>query len=122
MKNWLIINKKFLIIFCIFLFIIIFFTIAALIPRRLIEYTPPGGDDLVHIYVFLILSLLLCFSKIIAAKYVFLNLFSYGFIIEILQFIVGRKFSYFDISYNLIGIGLGVGIYIFFKNNNSKKY
>ena len=113
MKYKFIINKNLIITLCIFFMIIILFTIVALIPRNLIKYTPPGGDDFVHIYIFSILSLLLCFSKIIEKKYIYLILISYGFIIEILQFIVGRNFSYFDISYNLIGIILGISFYFF---------
>ena len=111
MQNKLIKNKNLIIFFYIFFIIITLFTIAALIPRNSVEYTPPGGDDLVHIYIYLILSLLLCVSKIMQVKYVYLVLFSHGFIIEIFQFIVGRNFSYIDILHNFIGISLGTSIF-----------
>tara|TARA_B110000196_G_C20933579_1_gene561112 strand:+ start:80 stop:463 length:384 start_codon:yes stop_codon:yes gene_type:complete len=113
MKNKFIINKNLIITFCIFFMILTLFTIAALIPRSLIEYIPPGGDDFVHVYIFSILSLLLCFSKIIDKKYIYLILFFYGFLIEILQLIMSRNFSYLDISYNFIGISLGISFYFF---------
>lgn len=113
MKNKSIISKNLIITFCIFFMIIIFFTIAALIPRKFIEYTPPGGDNFAHIYIFSILSLLLCFSKIIDKKHIYLILFFYGFLIEILQLIMSRNFSYLDILYNFIGISLGICLYFF---------
>ena len=97
---------------CFFFLIIIFFTIVALIPRNTIAYVPYGGDNLVHIYIFSILSLLLCLSKFILTKYVYLVLFFYGFLIEILQFIVGRILCT-DILYNFIGIGLFVHLILF---------
>jgi len=122
MKNKFIITNNLIITFSIFFMIITLFTIAALIPRSLIEYSPPGGDDFMHIYIFSTLSLLLCFSKILDKKYIYLILFSYGFLIEILQLIVGRNFSYFDILINCIGIILGAGIYFCFnKIINLKK-
>ena len=107
--------KKSLITLSIFFLIIIFFTIVALIPRNTIDYVPYGGDNLVHIYIFSILSLLLCLSKFIVTKYVYLVLFFYGFLIEILQFIVGRVFSYSDILYNFIVIGIGIIFYLISK-------
>ena len=109
----LIITKKTIVTFFIFFIIMIIFTIATLIPRSSIEYIPPGGDDFAHIYVFSILSLLLCLSKIIQIKYIYIILFLYGFIIEIFQFKIGRNFSLLDTSYNFIGIILGVGFYFF---------
>ena len=66
-------------------------------------------------FIFLILSLLLCLSKFILTKYVYLVLFFYGFLIEILQFIVGRVFSYSDILYNFIVIGIGIIFYLISK-------
>jgi len=114
--------KKNLIVLCTFFVIIIFFTIAALIPRNTIEFVPYGGDDLAHIYIFLALSFLLCFSGIIYKRYIYLILFSYSLFIEILQFMldVGRSFSYLDILFNFIGIGLGIGFY--YINNKIIKY
>ena len=113
MKNKFIITNNLIITFSIFFMIITLFTIAALIPRSLIEYSPPGGDDFMHIYIFSTLSLLLCFSKILDKKYIYLILFSYGFLIEILQLIVGRTYSYLDMLHNFIGISLGIGFYLF---------
>ena len=107
--------KKNLITLCIFFLIIIFFTIAALIPRNTIDYVPYGGDNLVHIYIFLILSFLLCLTKLTLTKYIYLILFFYGFLIEILQFTVGRVFSYSDILYNFMGIGIGIIFYLIFR-------
>ena len=114
--------KKSLITLCFFFLIIIFFTIVALIPRNTIAYVPYGGDNLVHIYIFSILSLLLCLSKFILTKYVYLVLFFYGFLIEILQLKVGRTFSYLDILHNFIGISLGMGIYFFLNKIIFLKY
>tara|TARA_B110000971_G_scaffold32965_1_gene30527 strand:- start:118 stop:450 length:333 start_codon:yes stop_codon:yes gene_type:complete len=92
--------------------LIILFTIVTLIPKDIIGKDIPG-EDFAHIYMFFILSCFLCFSKIINAKYVYLILFSYGFLIEILQLKVGRNFSYLDILHNFIGIGLGMVFYFF---------
>ena len=111
-KNKLLMNKNLIIIFCFFLMIVILFTIVTLIPKDIIGKDIPG-EDFAHIYMFFILSCLLCFSKIINAKYVYLILFSYGFLIEILQLKVGRNFSYLDILHNFIGISLGMGFYFF---------
>ena len=114
--------KKNLITLCFFFLIVIFFTIAALIPRDMVKLTLYGGDDFAHIYIFLMLSFLLCFSELIYKRYIYLILFSYGLFIEILQFVVGvgRSFSYLDISYNFIGIGLGLISYFLF--SKIKKY
>ena len=73
-----IITKKTIVTFFIFFIIMIIFTIATLIPRSSIEYIPPGGDDFAHIYIFSILSLLLCLSKIIQIKYIYIILFLNG--------------------------------------------
>ena len=101
--------------------IVVLFTIATLIPKDIIG-NDILGEDFAHIYIFLILSYLLCFSKIILTKYVYLILFSYGFLIEILQLKVGRTFSYLDILHNFIGIGLGMGIYFFLNKIIFLKY
>ena len=112
MKNERPANKNLIIIFCFFFMIVILFTIATLIPKNTIGNDIPG-EDFAHIYVFLILSCILCFSKVTHVKYIYLILFSYGFLIEILQLKVGRNFSYLDILHNFIGIGLGMVFYFF---------
>ena len=121
MKNERPTNKNLIIIFCFFFMIVILFTIATLIPKDTIGNDIPG-EDFAHIYVFLILSCILCFSKVTHVKYIYLILFSYGFLIEVLQLIVGRTYSYLDMLHNFIGISLGIGFYfsvnkiIFLKN------
>jgi hypothetical protein len=110
-------NKN-LIIF--FFMILILFTITTMTPRTFINDLP--GMDFAHIYIFLILSYSLSFLKIIHVKYIYLILFSYGFLIEILQLKVGRDFSYLDILHNLIGISLGISFYFFDKKNVVLKY
>ena len=85
----------------------------------MVKLTLYGGDDFAHIYIFLMLSFLLCFSELIYKRYILSYSLSYGLFIEILQFIVGvgRSFSYLDISYNFIGIGLGLISYILLVEN-----
>ena len=112
MKNERPTNKNLIIIFCFFFMIVILFTIVTLMPKDTIGSDIPG-EDFAHIYVFLILSCILCFSKVTHVKYIYLILFSYGFLIEILQLIVGRTYSYLDMLHNFIGIGLGIGFYLF---------
>tara|TARA_Y100000389_G_scaffold197952_1_gene233556 strand:+ start:621 stop:947 length:327 start_codon:yes stop_codon:yes gene_type:complete len=92
--------------------IVILFTIATLVPKDTIGSDIPG-EDFAHIYVFIILSFILCFSKVTHLKYIYLILFSYGFLIEILQLSVGRTYSYLDVLHNFIGISLGIGFYLF---------
>ena len=105
-------NKNLIIIFCFFFMIIILFTIATLVPKDTIGSDIPG-EDFAHIYVFIILSFILCFSKVTHLKYIYLILFSYGFLIEILQLNMGRTYSYLDVLHNFIGISLGIGFYLF---------
>ncbi len=105
-------NKNLIIIFCFFFMIVILFTIATLVPKDTIGSDIPG-EDFAHIYVFIILSFILCFSKVTHLKYIYLILFSYGFLIEILQLSVGRTYSYLDVLHNFIGISLGIGFYLF---------
>jgi hypothetical protein len=129
MKNERPANKNLIIIFCFFFMIVILFTIVTLIPKdtiviflKIVTLIPKDtigndipGENFAHIYAFLILSCILCFSKVAHVKYIYLILFFYGFLIEILQLIVGRDFSYLDMLHNFIGISLGIGSYLFVK-------
>ena len=85
--------------------IVILFTIVTLMPKDTIGSDIPG-EDFAHIYVFLILSCILCFSKDTQVKYIYLILFSYGFLFEILQLIVCRIYSYLYMLHNFLHLVL----------------
>ena len=71
-----------------------------------------GGDNFGHIYLNSILTIITLF--IMSKKKFLLSLsiiFTLTTLIEFLQLFTTRSFSYYDLLYNIIGIGVGVIFY-----------
>jgi hypothetical protein len=97
----------------LFSLLFILYIIFMLFPRNLfIEVL--GGDNFGHIYLNSILTII---TLLIVSKKKFLLSLSIVFasttLIEFLQLFTTRSFSYYDLFYNVIGIGLGVIFYKF---------
>ena len=95
----------------LFSLLFILYIIFMLFPRNLfIEVL--GGDNFGHIYLNSILTTITLF---IMSKKKFLLSLSIVFVsttlIEFLQLFTTRSFSYYDLLYNIIGIGVGVIFY-----------
>ena len=97
----------------LFSLLFILYIIFMLFPRNLfIEVL--GGDNFGHIYLSSILTIITLF--IMSKKKFLLSLsivFASTTLIEFLQLFTTRSFSYYDLFYNVIGIGLGVIFYKF---------
>ena len=97
----------------LFLLLFILYIIFMLFPRNLfIEVL--GGDNFGHIYLNSILTII---TLLIMSKKKFtlslLIVFASTTLIEFLQLFTTRSFSYYDLFYNVIGIGVGVIFYKF---------
>ena len=96
----------------LFSLLFILYIIFMLFPRNLfIEIL--GGDNFGHIYLNSILTIITLF--IMSKKKFLLSLsivFASTTLIEFLQLFTTRSFSYYDLFYNAIGIGVG---FIFYK-------
>jgi hypothetical protein len=97
----------------LFLLLFIFYIIFMLFPRNLFTEVL-GGDNFGHIYLNSILTII---TLLIMSKKKFLLslsiIFALTTLIEFLQLFTARTFSYYDLFYNNIGIGLGVIFYKF---------
>ena len=97
----------------LFLLLFIFYIIFMLFPRNLFMEVL-GGDNFGHIYINSILTII---TLLIMSKKKFLLslsiIFALTTLIEFLQLFTARTFSYYDLFYNNIGIGLGVIFYKF---------
>jgi hypothetical protein len=97
----------------LFILLSIFYITLMIFPRNLfIEVL--GGDNFGHIYLNSILTIITLF--IMSKKKFLLSLsiiFTLTTLIEFLQLFTTRSFSYYDLFYNIIGIGLGVIFYKF---------
>ena len=97
----------------LFLLLFIFYIIFMLFPRNLFTDVL-GGDNFGHIYLNSILTII---TLLIMSKKKFVLSLSIVFalttLIEFLQLFTARTFSYYDLFYNNIGIGLGVIFYKF---------
>jgi len=97
----------------LFLLLFIFYIIFMLFPRNLFTEVL-GGDNFGHIYLNSILTII---TLLIMSKKKFVLSLSIVFalttLIEFLQLFTARTFSYYDLFYNSIGIGLGVIFYKF---------
>ena len=97
----------------LFSLLFILYIIFMLFPRNLfIEVL--GGDNFGHIYLNSILTII---TLLIMNKKKFILSLSIVFasttLIEFLQLFTTRSFSYYDLFYNTVGIGLGVIFYKF---------
>ena len=97
----------------LFLLLFIFYIIFMLFPRNLFMEVL-GGDNFGHIYINSILTII---TLLIMSKKKFILSLSIVFVsttlIEFLQLFTTRSFSYYDLFYNTVGIGLGVIFYKF---------
>ena len=97
----------------LFLLLFIFYIIFMLFPRNLFTEVL-GGDNFGHIYLNSILTII---TLLIMSKKKFILslsiIFALTTLIEFLQLFTARTFSYYDLFYNNIGIGLGVIFYKF---------
>ena len=97
----------------LFSLLFILYIIFMLFPRNLFTEVL-GGDNFGHIYLNSILTII---TLLIMSKKKFLLSLSIVFasttLIEFLQLFTTRSFSYYDLFYNTIGIGLGVIFYKF---------
>ena len=97
----------------LFLLLFIFYIIFMLFPRNLFTDVL-GGDNFGHIYLNSILTII---TLLIMSKKKFLLslsiIFALTTLIEFLQLFTARTFSYYDLFYNSIGIGVGVIFYKF---------
>ena len=97
----------------LFLLLFIFYIIFMLFPRNLFTEVL-GGDNFGHIYLNSILTII---TLLIMSKKKFVLSLSIVFalttLIEFLQLFTARTFSYYDLFYNSIGIGVGVIFYKF---------
>ena len=97
----------------LFLLLFIFYIIFMLFPRNLFTEVL-GGDNFGHIYLNSILTII---TLLIMSKKKFLLslsiIFALTTLIEFLQLFTARTFSYYDLFYNSIGIGVGVIFYKF---------
>ena len=97
----------------LFSLLFILYIILMLFPRNLFTEVL-GGDNFGHIYLNSILTII---TLLIMSKKKFILSLSIVFasttLIEFLQLFTTRSFSYYDLFYNVIGIGLGVIFYKF---------
>jgi len=97
----------------LFLLLFILYIIFMLFPRNLFTEVL-GGDNFGHIYLNSILTII---TLLIMSKKKFtlslLIVFASTTLIEFLQLFTTRSFSYYDLFYNVIGIGVGVIFYKF---------
>jgi len=97
----------------LFLLLFIFYIIFMLFPRNLFTEVL-GCYNFGHIYLNSILTII---TLLIMSKKKFLLslsiIFALTTLIEFLQLFTARTFSYYDLFYNNIGIGLGVIFYKF---------
>ena len=117
----------------LFSLLFIFYLIFMLFPRNLFMEIL-GGDNFGHIYLNSILTIITLF--IMSKKKFLLSLsivFASTTLIEFLQLFTTRSFSYYDLFYNIIGIGVGVIFYkillliiknsrVFYKNSFTKLF
>ena len=97
----------------LFSLLFILYIILMLFPRNLFLEVL-GGDNFGHIYLNSILTII---TLLIMSKKKFVLSLSIVFalttLIEFLQLFTARTFSYYDLFYNSIGIGVGVIFYKF---------
>ena len=97
----------------LFSLLFILYIIFMLFPRNLFTEVM-GGDNFGHIYLNSILTII---TLLIMSKKKFVLSLSIVFalttLIEFLQLFTARTFSYYDLFYNSIGIGVGVIFYKF---------
>jgi len=92
-----------------------------LLPRDLFIQVP-GGDNFGHIYLDFLLTILI-FYIFYNFKFIYKLILVLGItiIVEMLQNLTTRNFSYQDLLYNFLGIYIAITIYYFFIIIKNKK-
>ena len=92
-----------------------------LLPRDLFIQVP-GGDNFGHIYLDFLLTILI-FYIFYNLKFIYKLIIVLGItiIVEMLQNLTTRNFSYHDLIYNFIGIYIAIIVFYFFIISKNKK-
>jgi len=92
-----------------------------LLPRDLFVQVP-GGDNFGHIYLDFLLTIIIfyIFSNF---KFIYKLIIVLGItiLVEMLQTLTTRNFSYQDLLYNFLGIYIAIIVFYFFIINKNKK-
>ena len=92
-----------------------------LLPRDLFIQVP-GGDNFGHIYLDFLLTIIIFY---IFPNFQFFNklitILVITILVEMLQNLTTRNFSYQDLLYNFLGIYIAIIAYYFFKISKNKK-
>ena len=91
-----------------------------LLPRNLFIQVP-GGDNFGHIYIDFLLTILI-FYIFYNLKFIYKLIIVLGItiLVEMLQNLTTRNFSYQDILYNFLGIYIAIVIFYFFIISKNK--
>jgi len=105
----------------IFIGIIIIYSAIMLLPRDLF-FQVPGGDNFGHIYLDFLLTIII-FYIFANFKFIYKLILVLGItiIVEMLQNLTTRNFSYQDLLYNFLGIYIAITVYYFLIINQNKK-
>ena len=92
-----------------------------LLPRNLFIQVP-GGDIFGHIYIDFLLTILI-FYIFYNFKFIYKLIIVLGItiLVEMLQNLTTRNFSYQDLLYNFLGIYIAITVYYFFIIIKNKK-
>jgi len=92
-----------------------------LLPRDLFIQVP-GGDNFGHIYLDFLLTILI-FYILYNFKFIYKLIIVLGItiLVEMLQNLTTRNFSYHDLIYNFIGIYIAIIVFYFFIISKNKK-
>ena len=93
-----------------------------LLPRNLFIQVP-GGDNFGHIYLDFLLTIII-FYIFFNFKFIYKLILVLGItiLVEMLQNLTTRNFSYQDLFYNFLGIYIAIIVfYLFIINKNKKK-
>ena len=92
-----------------------------LLPRDLFIKVP-GGDNFGHIYLDFLLTIIIFY---IFSNFKFFNkliiVLGITILVEMLQNLTTRNFSYQDLLYNFLGIYIAIIVFYFFKISKNKK-
>ena len=92
--------------------------IAAVLPQEIAPTLGPLSDKWTHFLAFAVLTLLLRLSYRITAVQTTLFLFLYGILIEISQYFTpNRCAETLDVAADMIGVAIGLLLYMFLKKS-----
>ena len=92
-----------------------------LLPRNLFIQVP-GGDNFGHIYLdFLLTIIIFNFFSNFSFFNKLITVLGITILVEMLQNLTTRHFSYQDLVYNFVGIYIAIIVFYFFIINKNKK-